>query len=701
MTAKALASTPGPQAHAPSEIRNVVLVGHSGAGKTTLFEHLITATTPGYRARPMLDERSVQLAVASVSHEGLVLNLIDTPGYPDFVGELRAGLRAADAALFVVSAADGVDAATMLLWEECAAIGMPRAVAVTKLDAGRADFEDTVAICKRVFGEGVMAVYLPLHGDDESIIGNLGLLSQQIYDYSSGLRVAQAAEPEHRELIEGNRADLIEAIIQESEDDTLLDRYLGGEEMDLDVVTTDLLTAVSRGRLYPVIPVSTETGVGTIELLQMLTAAFPPPTLHPLPAVTTPGGDPLPPLMCDPDGPLVAEVIRTTSDPYVGRVSIVRMFSGTLRPDSIVHVSGHLATFAGGERLEGHVSHDDDERVGLLSSPLGDLLRAKTVAIAGDMCVVAKLTRAETTDTLSNKDAPVLIEPWMFPDALLPVAITPASKSDEDRLAGALSRLVAEDPTMRLEHNAETHQVILWTMGQAHVDVLLARLRDRYGVKVESVPLRMALRETFISVANGHGRHVKQSGGHGQYAICDITVEPLERGSGFEFVDKVVGGSVPRQYIPSVEKGVRTQLEKGCLAGFPMVDLRVTLTDGKSHSVDSSDMAFQAAGAQALKDAASATTVTLLEPVDSVTVLVADEYVGAVMTDLQMRRGRVIGTEPETSGRTMVTAEVPTSEVTRYAIDLRSVSHGTGTFTRTPLGYEAMPANLVKDSIPQ
>ena len=678
-----------------------MLVGHSGAGKTTLFEHLITATTPGYRARPMLDERSVQLAVASVSHEGLVLNLIDTPGYPDFVGELRAGLRAADAALFVVSAADGVDAATMLLWEECAAIGMPRAVAVTKLDAGRADFEDTVAICKRVFGEGVMAVYLPLHGDDESIIGNLGLLSQQIYDYSSGPRVAQAAEPEHRELIEGNRADLIEAIIQESEDDTLLDRYLGGEEMDLDVVTTDLLTAVSRGRLYPVIPVSTETGVGTIELLQMLTAAFPPPTLHPLPAVTTPGGDPLPPLMCDPDGPLVAEVIRTTSDPYVGRVSIVRMFSGTLRPDSIVHVSGHLARFAGGERLEGHVSHDDDERVGLLSSPLGDLLRAKTVAIAGDMCVVAKLTRAETTDTLSNKDAPVLIEPWMFPDALLPVAITPASKSDEDRLAGALSRLVAEDPTMRLEHNAETHQVILWTMGQAHVDVLLARLRDRYGVKVESVPLRMALRETFVSVANGHGRHVKQSGGHGQYAICDITVEPLERGSGFEFVDKVVGGSVPRQYIPSVEKGVRTQLEKGCLAGFPMVDLRVTLTDGKSHSVDSSDMAFQAAGAQALKDAASATTVTLLEPVDSVTVLVADEYVGAVMTDLQMRRGRVIGTEPETSGRTMVTAEVPTSEVTRYAIDLRSVSHGTGTFTRTPLGYEAMPANLVKDSIPQ
>jgi len=701
MTAKAFASTAGPRANAPGEIRNVVLVGHSGAGKTTLFEHLIAATTPGYRAKPVLDERSVQLSVACVSHEGVVLNLIDTPGYPDFVGELRAGLRAADAALFVISAADGVDGATMLLWEECAAIGMPRAVAVTKLDAGRADFEDTVAICQRVFGEGVMALYLPLHGDDEAIIGNLGLLSRQIYDCSAGQPVIHAAEARHRDLIEGNRSDLIEAIIQESEDDTLLDRYLGGEEIGLDVLTTDLLTAVSRGRFYPVIPVSTETGVGTVELLQLLTAAFPAPTLHPLPAATTPDGDPLPPLQCDPDGPLVAEVIRTTSDPYVGRVSIVRVFSGTLRPDSVLHVSGHLARFAGGERLEGHTSHDDEERVGLLSSPLGDLLCPKAVAIAGDLCMVAKLTKAETTDTLSGKDAPALIEPWIFPDALLPVAITAATKSDEDRLAGALARLVAEDPTMRLEHNAETHQVILWTMGQAHVDVLLARLRDRYGVKVASEPLRMALRETFVDVAKGHGRHIKQSGGHGQYAVCDVTVEPLERGAGFEFVDKVVGGAVPRQYIPSVAKGIRTQLEKGCLAGFPMVDLRVTLTDGKSHSVDSSDMAFQAAGALALKDAASAATVTLLEPVDSVSVVVSDEYVGAVMTDLQMRRGRVVGTEPDTSGRTTITAQVPTTEITRYAIDLRSVSHGTGTFSRTSHGYEPMPPNLVKDHLPE
>lgn len=700
MTVKALVSTPGPQATAPTQIRNVVLVGHSGAGKTTLFEHLVACTTPDYRPKTVLDERSVQLAVASVSYDGVVLNLIDTPGYPDFVGELRAGLRAADAALFVVSAADGVDATTMLLWQECAAIGMPRAVAVTKLDKERADFEDTVAICQRVFGEGVMAIYLPLHADNEAVIGNLGLLSQQIYDYSSGQQVVHPAEESHRELIETNRSDLLEAIIQESEDDTLLDRYLGGEQIDVEIVTSDLLTAVSRARIYPVIPVSVETGVGTYELLQLLSAAFPAPTLHPLPAVTTIDGDPLPPLVCDPSGPLVAEVVRTTSDPYVGRVSIVRLFSGTLRPDSVVHVSGHLARFAGDEHLEGHLGHDADERVGLLTSPLGDLLRPKSLAIAGDLCVVAKLTKAETTDTLSSPDVPALVEPWIFPDPLLPVAITAASKSDEDKLAGALARLVAEDPTMRLEHNNQTHQVVLWTMGQAHVDVLMSRLRDRYGVQVESEPLRMALRETFVSPASGHGRHVKQSGGHGQYAICDITVDPLERGAGFEFIDKVVGGAVPKQFISSVEKGIRAQLAKGCLAGYPMVDLRVTLTDGKSHSVDSSDMAFQAAGALALRDAASPATVTLLEPVDAVSLVVADEYVGAAMTDLQMRRGRVIGTEPDTSGRTAITAQVPAAEVTRYAIDLRSVSHGTGTFTRTLLGYEPMPANLVKDQLP-
>jgi elongation factor G len=281
-----------------------------------------------------------------------------------------------------------------------------------------------------------------------------------------------------------------------------------------------------------------------------------------------------------------------------------------------------------------------------------------------------------------------------MPEPLLPVAVVAKSKADEDKLSQGIYRLVAEDPTLTLEMNSETHQLVLWCMGEAHLDVLLDRLKNRYGVDVESVPVRVQLRETFAAPAAGHGRHVKQSGGHGQYAVCDITVEPLGSGGGFEFVDKVVGGAVPRQFIPSVEKGVRTQMERGVAAGYPVVDIRVTLTDGKSHSVDSSDMAFQTAGALALKEAAKATQIHMLEPVDELSVLVSDEYVGAIMGDLSTRRGRVTGTEPVGTGRSMVKAEVPQVEITRYAVDLRSLSHGTGTFSRAYSRHEPMPSHV-------
>ncbi|WP_152185381.1 elongation factor G-like protein EF-G2 [Segeticoccus rhizosphaerae] len=688
-----------PVPESPDELRNVALVGPSGSGKTTVFGHLVSALLPEHHLREADPERSTELSVAAVEHEGIVINLIDTPGYADFVGELRAGLRAADAALFVISAADGVDAATTLLWEECAAVGMPRAVVVTKLDAGRADFDDTVAICQRVFGEGVQQLYLPLHGEDEAIIGNLGLLSQRIYDYSSGTRQVRDAEPRHRELIEGPRADLMEAIIQESEDDTLLERYLGGEEVSLDVVTADLLTAVARGSFHPVLPLSTETGVGTGELLHLLVSGFPPPTRHELPRATTPDGDPMPPLRCDPSAPLVAEVVRTTSDPYVGRTSLVRVFRGTLRPDTPVHVSGHLDRFAGHE-LESHPDHDEEERAGLLSSPLAETARPKSQAIAGDICLVARLSRAETSDTLSDRDDPALIEPWILPDALLPVAIRVARPADEDKLPAALQRVVAEDPTLRLEHNAETHQLVLWTMGPAHVDLVITHLRERFGVEVETETVVPALRETFTRAAEGHGRNVKQSGGHGQYAICDIRVEPLPRGAGIEFAEEVVGGAVPRQFIPGVEKGVRAQLAKGCLGGYPVVDVRVVLTGGKAHSVDSSDQAFQTAGALAVRDAADQGAVALLEPLDLVHVVVADEYVGAVMNDLQSRRGRVIGSVANSSGHTTIDAEVPQSGLARYPIDLRSISQGTGTFTREPLRHDLMPGHLAAEHLP-
>jgi elongation factor G len=694
-----------PTADEPGRIRNVVLVGHSGAGKTTLAEALLVATGTIPRAGRVEDgttvsdfdeaevrqQRSISLTLAPFEHDGIKVNLLDTPGYADFTGDLRAGLRAADAALFVVSAADGIDGTTQMIWEECATVGMPRAVVITRLDSPRADFEATLAACQSAFGDGVLPLYLPLHSDDGGVGGLIGLLSQQIFDYSSGSRTQKDPDAEHLPLIAEARNALIEGIIAESEDETLMDRYLGGEDIDIKVLIDDLETAVARGSFYPVLAACAGTGLGMAEVLEVLTSAFPSPLEHPLLPVTRPDGGSVEPLTCDPAGRLCAEVVKTTTDPYVGRISLVRVFSGTLRPDTVLHVSGHGL----GDR--GHEDHDVDEKVGALSSPLGKNQRTVNHAIAGDIVAIAKLVRAETGDTLSAKDDPLLVQAWEMPEPLLPVAIQAKSKADEDKLSTGLQRIVAEEPTVRLERNVETHQLVLWCMGEAHIDVLIDRLKSKYGVEVEPVELRVPLRETFAGKAEGHGRHVKQSGGHGQFAVCDVTFEPLPSGSGFEFDVKIYGGSVPNQFIPSVEKGIRAQMEHGAAAGYPVVDIKATLTDGKAHSVDSSDMAFQIAGGLALKDAAEKTQVLLLEPVLDLSVMVADDYVGAVMSDLSTRRGRVTGTEPVgNSGRTLVRAEVPEIEVTRFAIDLRSLSHGTGTFTRTYSRHEPMPQHVAQ-----
>ncbi len=687
----------------PESVRNVVLVGHSGAGKTTLAEALLVATGTIQREGRVEDgstvsdfdeveirqQRSVNLTLVPFMHEGVKVNLLDTPGYADFTGDLRAGLRAADAALFTVSAADGVDGLTRMLWEECAAAGTPRAVVITKIDHQRADFEEALAACRDAFGESVAPLYLPV-GEQGNVQGLIGLLSQRFYDYSSGTRTDSDIPSAEEDRVAEARGALIEAIIQESEDESLMDSYLSGAELDVKGLIEDLETAVARGSFFPVLASSAPHHIGMDELLEVITQAFPSPAEHPMPAVTTADGKPVNNLSTDPDGPLLAEVVKTTSDPYVGRVSLVRVFSGTLRPDAVVHVSGH------GRAASGHADHDEDERLGAITSPLGKQQRPVASCAAGDICAVAKLMTAETGDTLSDKDKPLLMEAWTMPEPLLPVAITAKSKADEDKLSQALARLVAEDPTLRLENNAETHQLVLWCMGEAHIDLALDRLSSRYGVGVETVELRVPLRETVAGKAQGLGRNVKQSGGHGEYGIVHVEIEPLGSGGGFEFVDKIVGGVVPRQFIPSVEKGVKSQMELGVLAGYPMVDIRLTLFDGKAHSVDSSDMAFQKAGRAGLKDAAAKAHVQLLEPVDEVSVMVPDEYVGAVMSDMSSRRGRVLGTEPIARGRTLIRAEVPELEIIRYAIDLRSMSHGTGSFTRNYLRYEPLPSHLAE-----
>ncbi|MEU1332266.1 elongation factor G-like protein EF-G2 [Streptomyces sp. NPDC005865] len=703
----------------PASLRNVVLVGHSGSGKTTLVEALALTAGAVNRAGRVEDgtalsdhdeiehrqQRSVQLSLTPVTWGEHKINLLDTPGYADFVGELRAGLRAADAALFVVSAAEGAEGitgATRMVWEECAAVGMPRAIVITHLESARADFTAMTRTCAQAFGaddpDAVLPLYLPLHGEQgpdghAPVTGLIGLLSQRVFDYASGERKESEPGEDQLPLIEEARNKLIEGIIAESEDESLMDRYLGGEDIDFTTLVDDLERAVARGIFHPVLAAApaaegARQGIGTVELLELITGGFPTPLEHPAPAVTTPDGKPRPALSCDPQGPLAAEVVKTASDPYVGRISLVRVFSGTLRPDETVHVSGH------GLADRGHEDHDVDERVGALSSPFGKQQRALTHCVAGDLACVAKLTRAETGDTLSGKDDPLLMEPWDMPDPLLPLAIQAHSKADEDKLSQGLSRLVAEDPTMRLEQNQDTHQVVLWCLGEAHADVALERLRSRYGVQVDVVAHKVSLRETFAGRSGGRGRHVKQSGGHGQYAICEIEVEPLPGGSGIEFVDKVVGGAVPRQFIPSVEKGVRAQAAKGVAAGYALIDVRITLLDGKAHSVDSSDAAFQTAGALALREAASGARIHLLEPVAEVRVLVGDDHVGAVLSDLSGRRGRVVGTEQAPGGRTLVRAEVPEIEIGRYAVDLRSLSQGTARFSRTYARHEPMPAQL-------
>lgn len=670
----------------PSEIRNVVLVGPSAAGKTTLVEALLATTGTIPRSGSVVDgttvcdhdsaaveqQRSVALSVAPLDHDGHKINLIDTPGYADFVGELRAGLRAADAALFVVSAEEGVDAATRAIWQECARVRMPRAVVLSRLDQHRADPAAALEACREAFGAGVLPLHLPLRGPDGGTTGLVGVLTGTV----SGTGAARDCERE--------RAELIEAIIAESEDESLMDRYVAGERIEEPVLIRDLETAVSRGGLHPVLPVCAATELGLPELLDGVVRGFPSPLEHPPVQVTDPHGGNSRELPADPAGPLVAEVVHTSVDSYVGRVSLARVFSGTVLPERAVHVSGH------GMAERGHPDHDEDERVAHLYSPLGSGLREVPRCVAGDLCALTKLGSAETGDTLSDPGSPLLLSPWPMPDPLLPVAVVPRTRSDEDALARNLNRLVAADPSLRLQRDDETHQLVLWCTGEAHADVVLQRLRDG-GAEIDTEPLRVPLRQTFRQAAKGHGSHKKQSGGHGQFAVCDIEVEPAPRGSGIEFADRVVGGAIPKQFIASVEKGVRAQVERGLEDGLPLVDLKVTLVDGKAHSVDSSDAAFQTAGALALRAAAEQAGLVTLEPVDAVAVSIPDEHLGVILGDLSSRRGKVVGTEPEDTGWTVVRAHVPASELARYSINVRSLSSGSATFTRHFERYEPMP----------
>jgi elongation factor G len=676
-----------PAPRAAERVRNVALVGRPGAGKTTLAEALVVATGALPRAGRVEDgttcldtdevevrlQHSVTLHAATVEHDGHRITLLDTPGAPDFVGELRAALRAADAALFVVSAVTGVDAGTVQLWDECAAVGMPRAVVVTQVDRPRADVTAVVRACREQLGMGVH----PLH-----LVG------------PGGTALVSLLEPDQGDAEAGQlRAELVEAVIAESEDETLMDQYLAGEPVTVPDLVPDLETAVARGAFHPVLCAAPLTGLGISELLDLLISAFPSPLERPCPPVARPDGAPAGTVGCDPDGPLVAEVVKTTTDPYLGRISLVRVFSGTLHPDAPVHVCGHGIGHGWGEQ---HPDHDADERVGALSCPLGSTLRSVAECRAGDICAVARLSTAETGDTLSDPARPLVVTPWPLPEPQLPVAVAAASRTDEDRLAAALTRLAVEDPAVRVERRADTGQLLLWCVGDAHAEVLLDRLRTRYGVSLQTPPVRVPMVETLAGPATVTARHVKQSGGHGQYAVVVLEGRPGPPGSGITFDQRVVGGAVPTAFHGSVEKGIRAQAARGVGSDRPLVDLAVTLVDGKAHSVDSSDAAFQSAGALGLRELATAAGTRVLEPWCAVEVTVPAEYVGPVLSDLAGRRARVTGSvaDPDRDATT-VHAEVPERELLDYAGALRGVSKGSGRFHRRPLGHEPAPASVV------
>jgi elongation factor G len=662
-------------------VRNILIVGHGGAGKTSLVEAVLHATGATNRVGRVEDgttvtdfepeetrkQISVSLAVAPVEHDGFKVNLLDAPGYADFVGDVRAALPAADAVLFVVSAVEGVETQTEVVWTMAEELGLPRAFFINKLDRDRASFARALDAIQAAFGKACPPLYLPI-GEEHEFRGLVGLLSGRAFLYGDGGRTEGDVPADLQEAASGLREQLIEAIIQESEDEELMDRYLGGEAIAPTDLIPDLEQAVAAGHLFPVLAGAGTRNIGVAELLEVCTQAFPSPT----------GRPPVQGRRADPDGPLAAYVFKTISDPYVGRMNLFRVLSGTFLPDSTVFNS-----------VKGK-----DERVGHLLTVRGKAQEPADRVAAGDIGAVAKLTDTATGDTLCAKDDPVVLPAPSMPDPLLPIAIAPRSRGDEERLSSGLSRTEAEDLTLRVERNPETKQTILWGMGENHIEVTLERLKRKYGVEVVQVPLLLPYKETFKTSAKALGRHVKQSGGHGQYGICNIEVEPLPRGGGFEFVDKIYGGAIPNQFIPSVEKGVRKAMEDGLVAGYPVVDVRVTLYDGKYHTVDSSDMAFQIAGGLAMKDAAAQAEMALLEPVLELEVLIPDDYVGDILGDLSSRRGRVVGTDPVGTGRTLVRATAPEAEVVRYAIDLRSMTRGRGSFARRFSHYEDLPPQL-------
>ena len=674
--------------YATDHIRNVALVGHGGSGKTSLAEALLHragainrlgrvedgTTVSDYDPEEQRRSISLALSLAPFEWREHKINLIDTPGYADFIGDVAAALRVADLAVFVVSAVDGVEVQTEAVWKMAADQGLPRMVFVNKLDRERSSFDTTLDQLRDRLGAGIAPLELPI-GEEATFRGIADLLTDTAHIYEGG-RPHTEEIPEDMEAREHEvRDNLVEGIVVA--DDDMLERYLEGDVPGVEELERTLHDGIASATVFPVVVGSATREIGVDRLADFLVEIGPSPLDRPTSVIA---GDADVEVQANPAGDSLALVFKTIADPYVGQVSLFKVLSGTLRPDD--HLTNSRT--GGDERLHGLLTVRGKEQ-----EPASEL-------VAGDIGAVAKLAGTITGDTLAPRGKPVVVPPIEQPEPNLAVAVVPKTQADEDKLAPALHRLQEEDPSLVVERVDETHQTLLKGTGETHLQITMEKLTRKFGANVETEPVRVPYRETITGVAKGvEGRHKKQTGGHGQFGVCVIDVEPQPRGSGFEFENHIVGGAISRGYIPAVQKGIEETMRSGGVHGYPVVDVKVTLIDGKEHSVDSSEMAFKVAGRLAFRAAMAQADAVILEPISRLEVTVPVDMQGDVMGDLNARRGRVQGTEAGGDGTQTVIALVPTSEIQRYAIELRSLTGGRGRFRAEHDHYDVLPSHLV------
>jgi len=681
------------------QLRNVAIISHGGAGKTTLAEAMLFlsgavdrfgkvddgTSTMDYDPDEVKRKISINASVAPVEWNGHKINLIDTPGYSDFVGEVVGALRIADATMVLVDAVSGVEVGTELTWRHADESKLPRMIVVNRMDRENANFEKALGSIRDIFGNHAVAAQLPIgEGDKFRGVADIIHMKAFVWNDASGKNVTESPIPD--ELADA-ALELREKLVEYAaeSDEELLNKYLEGEELTQEEFERGLATGVADGSVVPVFCASGLRMVGVKPLMDSIVALLPSPVAHGAVTGRLPGSEDKAERRPHEAEPFSALVFKTMADPYVGKITMFRIYSGVVKSDSQVY----------------NASKDRTERFGQVFLIKGKQQIAAAEVGAGDIAGVAKLSETTTGDTLSDKDKPVVLDPIRFPSPVLSMAARAKSKGDEDKIGQGLARLQEEDPTLRHTKEAETGELLVAGMGEVHLDIIAERLKRKFGAEMTLDTPKVPYRETIKGTVKVEGRHKKQTGGRGQFGHVWIEMSPLPTGSGFEFEDKVFGGAVPRQFIPAVEKGLREALpEGGSLAGFPLVDLRCSLYDGSSHPVDSSEMAFKIAAQLALKKGCQDANPIILEPIVRAEVTVPEEYMGDVMGDFNKKRGRILGMEPE--GRyQVVRALVPMAEMFKYSIDLRSITAGRGTFTTEFDHYEEVPFSVAEKVIEQ